>query len=412
MRGHQYGLAEQQHQQQLEDNKLRSALLKHELDRIKIQDQLSAREVARQNLALQEGQPEAELPHESFTQPNLPSRSYAGAMGLPGALSSMLRDQVGADTSTVPETPPAPETMAAPAAQATTPGTNSLGSRIAPVTIPGVDAYGVGPVGVRPRSLEEKLRESFLAKYNEPYTLSPGARRFIGDTEVGRGAPVTRSVGAGGLAETDASGKTTLVVSPRPPTPPRPPAEPLPTDVLLDGEPAKVVWNRDKRAFTDLQGNVIDNSQARIRPIRGAGSRSANPDTESRLQYDEFFKNYTRRYPVPSRADEAAALAAGQEPPTRPPSPPSLEKWSVMTPEERAGVLANPVNRIDDAEATRRMRAQPAAARPTKATQASAVPDAVTSALKGKAPNKRYKLSDGSTWDVLADGTIRPGPTQ
>lgn len=76
LRGQQAGQAQLAHKQQLEENKIRLMVLKHSIDRIKLEDQLRAREISMQNAQLLHGQPEADLPQEAVTQTNQIGRAH------------------------------------------------------------------------------------------------------------------------------------------------------------------------------------------------------------------------------------------------------------------------------------------------------------------------------------------------
>ena len=180
---------QQEHQQALEDNKLKQQIFKHQIDRLKIEDQMRSRELARQNFEWMQGQPEATLPH----QQNLPSRSFAGGMtGLPDVVSGMVRDRMGIDAAPEPQQVPSLGTMPAPAAQDTTLGTNRL-----PVQIPGVgDVLGVS---LMPASLEDMLASSIAAELNKVHTVNPEDRLVTGAGKViaeGTKRPLTVPRGA------------------------------------------------------------------------------------------------------------------------------------------------------------------------------------------------------------------------
>lgn len=217
LRGVQAGQAQQQHQQALEDNKLRALVLKHEIDRLKIDDQIRTRELARQNLEFLHGQPAADIPSDDVTspQPNLPSKSLAGMVsGLQAGASSAMTGGPAAEN---------PGTIAAPDAQATAPATHDVTRRVArAIDIPGVPALNVPGVSVRPRSMEDVIQAQIASKMAEPYTLNPGGVRMIGGTKIGEGGPAFHSVGAGGLAATTPDGETKVVVPGRAPAPVRP----------------------------------------------------------------------------------------------------------------------------------------------------------------------------------------------
>lgn len=404
-RGIAAGHAQKAHEQQLAENKLRMQLLKHQMDRIKLEDQLRTRELQKENFALLHGQPEADLPTEPVTQQNLPTeRSYAGAQSMPDLVGGLIRERMGGFA-------PTPTQMAAPDAQATTPGTNDLARRTAAVQIPGVAELGVPGVSVRPQSMEDLLRMSIAAKSIEPFNLGPDQTRFVGGREVAHGRPRTVAPTRASIALDAAGGNATKAdESLRSQTATRAPVQ---TDVLLDGAQTKVLFHpptkSDPARYTDLDGAPIENASTRIRPLRTSDGSRANPDTEARMQYQEFFKVYNRSYPAPSAQERANAQLMGEELKPAAPAPPSFEKWKVMTPEERQGVLANPAARITDEEMSKRAKSAPSTAAKPDAKSTS-VPPAVATALKGKKPNTRYKLTDGSVWDVLADGSIRPGP--
>ncbi len=73
--GQQAAQAEQQHAALLQENKLRSMVLQHEIQRMKIDDQLRAADVAQKRFSILHGQPLADMPTESVTtqQPDLPT---------------------------------------------------------------------------------------------------------------------------------------------------------------------------------------------------------------------------------------------------------------------------------------------------------------------------------------------------
>jgi hypothetical protein len=245
-RGHAAGQAEQEHQQALEDNKLRTLVLKHEIDRMKIDDQIRARDLATQNLSLLHGQPAADIPSDQVagTQPNLPStNTAAGAMtGLPNVIANLVRNKLGApaggDTTA--------GTLSAPAAQDPMTGTNPITTRVArPVTIPGVPALGVPDTSVRPRSMEALIQAQIASKMAEPYTLAPGAVRKIGTETIGEGGPAFHAVGAGGLAATTPNGETKVVVPGR-----AAPSRARTVSGMLNGHRAFAIFNPDTEKYT------------------------------------------------------------------------------------------------------------------------------------------------------------------
>lgn len=199
--GHQAAQAEKQHEQALEENKLRTMVLKHQMDGIKIENELRARSLAKENLDLLHGQPEADIPSDQVTTatPNLPSKSLAGVVqGLFGGHSQNMPDATAAPEATTPSSALVPE------AQAAQPDTHPVTSRVVrPVNIPGVPSLGVEGVSVRPQTLEAgvaarqraELEKALYGKY-APGEVSPA----LGPTPPA-GAKLT-PVPAGGLADT------------------------------------------------------------------------------------------------------------------------------------------------------------------------------------------------------------------
>lgn len=212
LQGHAAGQNESLHQQQLDENKLRTMVLKHQMDALKIEDQLRARELAKSNLELTQGQPAADIPSDTTTtaQPNLPST------GLAGVVSGLIRGRNGFNVSpggpdVTPEPAPAPEAAApaftpAPAAQDTTPGTNDVTTRLArAIQIPGVPGLGVDGVSVRPKSAEDLVQAHIAAAMRDaalkPEKVGPGERVIVNGKTIAEGGQKLMGVPAGGLAD-------------------------------------------------------------------------------------------------------------------------------------------------------------------------------------------------------------------
>jgi hypothetical protein len=334
MRGHAFAQAESAHEQQLEENKLRTQVLKHQIDSIKIEDQLRARELARQNLELQQGQPNADLPQEGVDQTNLPSRSLAGVVnGLIQARQGLMTTP-GQDTAT--GTNAAPSFTPAPAAQDTTPGTTTV-SRPAAVNIPGVDALGVPGVSVRPRSLEDLIRARAQEELTKPYNLGPGEKRFVGGQVVAEGGRKLQPVGVGGLVD---ESNNQVVVPGRGAAPARPVAgvyngqtvfgQPQPDGTFtVNGQPAPGFKPRPSAAEED-------------KPERDAQRQLTN----DRLRYNEDVSVAMRRHAEAYKAwqkkadtavngvDTATGKPLGDEPTY---TPPTFEEWQAAHPPAAKG---------------------------------------------------------------------------
>lgn len=331
IRGKQAGEASVAHQDALAQNKLRTMILKHQIEGIKIDTELRTRELARQNLELLQGQPEADLPTETFEQPNLPSRSQAGAMtGLPDVVSSLVQQRMGGA---------GPQTLAAPGAQETALGTNQA-SRVKPVQIPGVPSLGVEGVSVRPRSLEDLTHASIMAKLLEPYTLNRGDIRVAGGRVVARGmAPApTRPLVVNGRV-LDAETGDTLAEVPRQVDP----------NAVTPDERAKERALRER----GVAAREKDAATRANRPPTAATDQTGVYGTATKRGYDAFVESYKMRNPdkKPDRFGNPIAVPNW-------PAPPSLEKWYAMTPEERQRALADPKARITDEEMRKRLAAK------------------------------------------------------
>ncbi len=320
LEGHRYGQAEKEHNQALEENKLRTMVLKHHLDALKIDDAVRARELALQNLQLMHGQPEADIPAEK----NLPSTSNAGVMtGLPDVVSGMVRDRFNAvggyeqgnANAGMPEGP-GPETIAAPAAQETAPGRG----RTLPMQIPGVEGMNIPPVSIRPQSMEDIVRASIASKMAEPYTLAPGAVRNIGGTTIGRGGPQYHSIGAGGLAETGADGKLNIVA------PGRNGATGAPT---VAARAAAERWKANQlakleKAFTDSQPIAVD-AAGRPRLRLDKDAQEIRPMTQDDLvkQKAQIQQSYLQQIGAGAPGAGAPAASAPAAQPAAPATQPA-----------------------------------------------------------------------------------------
>jgi hypothetical protein len=146
IRGFQAGrsakIQKEQSKREDEDRKIKQAMLKNEMDRLKIQDQIAARNVAIQNAQLMEGQPARVRTEAADLGKSLPAPTAEFPQPVPEGAPQSIKDLLmgqkiqlqGAeiparlDRTTMPHEP---------------------------VQIPGIDAYGVGPVSIQPRTQEE-----------------------------------------------------------------------------------------------------------------------------------------------------------------------------------------------------------------------------------------------------------------
>lgn len=435
LQGRQVAQQEAIHQQALEENKLRAMILKHQINGLKIEDTLRKRALQEQNLALMSNQPESSLPTEPVRQTNLPSTSRAGGMtGLPGVVSGLMQANAGSDQ-------PGPSTMAAPAAQQPNDqlGTN-MTTRVKPVTISGVPEWGVPDTQVTPMSYEDTVRRSIMQKMMEPFNLGPDQERIIGGQVVARGAPrtlqprqpnrMTAALEATGgdpakalelEGSTRGSGANANRLTPK--------------DFLYDSTGD---GNFEQASgFVDTKGNYFDadknpirNAAARIKPLRGTG-RTANGgmtdaqrETANRSEYGQYARTYRQTNPAPTASErqqdafQRSLPNMKDMPPLKEAPPPvSYDKWKVMTAEERQQSITNPQARITDKEM--RARQQAATENPSTGKGTTAKPAAkakgplsqedVAAILKGQPKGKRYTMSqDGSQWDLLPDGTLKP----
>jgi hypothetical protein len=284
LRGHAAGQAEQEHQQTLEDNKLRTLVLKHEIDRMKIDDQVRTREFAKQNLDFLHGQPAADIPSDPVTsqQPNLPSTSLAGVVaGLQAGAASNVTGAPAAEN---------PGTIPAPAAQDPMTEAHPVTRNVArAIAIPGVPGLNVPGVSVRPRSMEDLIQAQIASKMAEPYTLAPGAKRMIGTETIGGGGPEFHSVGAGGLAVTQPTGETKLVVPGR-----AAPNRARTVSGMINGRRAFAVFNPDTEKYT-VGGKDVT---ALFTPAPSAAESS---DADEQRKFSRDFRQYTSEIAVAQR---------------------------------------------------------------------------------------------------------------
>jgi hypothetical protein len=173
LRGLAAAQAEQAHKQALEDSKLRQMLLRHGLEREKIEDQIRARQFAEENLKRLHGQPMADLPSDTVAtqQEQLPP-----AQDLMTAIRGLVSDRLpGANGQPqLPEAPPNLDAnIQAPPFQAT-PGQVRQVPRA--VQIPGVEGLGVPGYSQRPSSSEQLADVLHRAELNKAqYTkFAPG----------------------------------------------------------------------------------------------------------------------------------------------------------------------------------------------------------------------------------------------
>jgi hypothetical protein len=144
-----------------EDRKLQQQILKHQIDRLKIQDAITARAAAQENAALMEGRPARRNPNvtpmaptvaEPTLEAGLQTRGFPGAAGPsaqgptvaapPGLEGQLMRRNLGGLVPTVPQT-----SVNIPDAREYLPNE--------PVNVPGIPGLGVPGVSITPRTQEE-----------------------------------------------------------------------------------------------------------------------------------------------------------------------------------------------------------------------------------------------------------------
>jgi hypothetical protein len=430
--GKYFAQQEQIHAQAMEENKLRTLMLKHQIDGMKIEDKLRQRAIEAQNFEMMQGQPEASQPATTSYNKRLPSTGSAGIQtGLPGLVSGMIQSRNAEAGTPSPAMAPPPSSIPAPNAQAAEPGYEATRTRT-PMKISGVPEWGVPDTNIVPRSAEDIVRASIAQKLAEPRIIPRGGRLTVNGQTVAEGeapAPTRLDLAAKAVAG-DKTAKATLDTA----FPPRAGAtgRNTPRDVLLDGKPAQVLYDAQGNV-TDLDHNPIRNAATRITRAPNQGSPTANRRADqadaaaSRAEYADFYRQWKDRYPALSPTERLQQQQAKQfnadpkmKPENRipelpePPAAPSLPKWSVMTPEERQAVIQNPAARITDAEMTKRQKA--AAAKPAAGeTPAAETPKAkekfsatqVAGFLKGQEPKtgrRKVTLTDGTVWIVHPDG--------
>lgn len=120
------------------------------------------------------------------------------------------------------------------------------------------------------------------------------------------------------------------------------------------------------------------------RPV-GSGADTSVYSTENVRGYNEFQQNWKAHYPkTTGQYDQKTGEPLAPAPP-----PPSIEKWSVMTPKERLDVMSNPDARITDAEMQRRQGVGSATVAPSSA---SAAPSSAGVIVTKPGTTQRYKF--------------------
>lgn len=297
-KGARAGQAEKEHAEAMEQSKLKQLILKHELDRLKIDDKILARQLATQNLGFLQGQPAADMPSEDVTsqQPNLPSKNLAGMV------QGLIQQRQGMEAApdAVPTAAPDPSQMftPAPAAQSPTPGTNPVTRQVPrSMTIPGVEGLNVPGVSVRPQSREDLLRAQFASKMNEPYTLAPDATRFVGGTEMARGASRNVVLPQGSILANEGTGKTVATGAPRA-------KRGRSVAGMLNGARDFAIFDPDTEKYTK---NGVDVT-AVFKPAPTA-SEAGDADRDAQRQWNQDFRQYSNEIAQDQRA-LATALKA------------------------------------------------------------------------------------------------------
>lgn len=316
--GHQAAQAEAQHEQAMEENKLRQMVLKHQMDGIKIENELRARAVAESNLQMLHGQPAADLPSDpvTTTQQNLPSQNLAGMV------TGLIRGRQGLGDDAVSVDPP-PETVAAPAAQAETPGTNSQTTMVPrAIDIPGVPSLGQPGVSVRPRSLEDVIRAQVATKLAEPFNLNEGQTRFVGGQPIARGTPKPITTAAGARTVLDPSDPNSRILTGGARTAPEP------------------------SAFSkDMQERRLKDAEARTAATRAAAEAAAaerkqrTAETTAMRLYTADVANGWKQHADKMKEWETTNKVAMPGEETEAPiyTPPSLDEWQALHPERAPG---------------------------------------------------------------------------
>jgi hypothetical protein len=335
LQGHQFAQAESQHQQQLEENKLRTLVLKHEIDRMKIDDQIRARDLSKQNLDLLHGQPAADIPSDAVTTatPNLPSRNLAGVVQglIQGGQGQGVES--GAPAPVTSSTPPSmPSTIPAPGAQAPETLTHPETAMVPrAVQIPGVDAFGGAPaipgVSVRPRSMEDVIRAQIAAEMAKPYTLKDDESRMLGNQVVAKGGGKKVIVPRGGTLVDENNPAQPLAVG-------QPAAKrSRPVAGTLNGKPVYAVFDQDTERYT-VGGEDVT---ATFKPLPRASA-----DAETQRQHMNDWREYTAEQAAKQKAHAEAfrawqtkttanpAMPGEETPPPEAPAFQSFEDWKAV----------------------------------------------------------------------------------
>jgi hypothetical protein len=288
--GRQAALQEQAHAQQLKDNKLRAQVLKHEIDRMKIDDQLLARQVAIDNFKILHGQPAADLPQE---QSQITPENVS-----PHDLQGVLATLFGKRTSDVsPHAAPGPVDQG-PGASRPQVGSFTR-SRPVSVPVPGIDAFNGAPavpgVSLRPETAEaisdkQRIADILKARFtvHKPGDVIPGI-----ESEPPAG-PEYKAVGAGGMAAVGPGGVRQVI---------GPAARPVRPAVV---RPAVVRRENGGYDVVDMtpgptQGKTIKSIPGAPKAPKAPTPALANAEEQrqwqrARAEFEDFYKEAARNH--------------------------------------------------------------------------------------------------------------------
>ncbi len=268
-RGHEIRRSKEELSAAQDERKLRTQVLRHQIDRLKIEDALHAREIEQQNAAAMNGMiSESDLTPDQTQGGVLPARSLASVVH---GLFNPQQGQGQAPGSAMfqPPTPaaaPAPgfvgpvQPVAAPVTSTSLPDVQAP-VRMAPAQIRGIPAIGdtpavpgyAQPLQTREEVSKARTIAALQDAMNKTYTVAPGSEVVIPSLgTIAKGGPKPRTFQA--------------------------------VNRLVNGKPASVNYDPSTGAYTDQSGQAIAGTIAPI-PTRapaaaGAAGGSASSDVK------------------------------------------------------------------------------------------------------------------------------------
>lgn len=352
IRGHQAGQAASAHEQATAENKIRTMILKHEMDRMKVDD--AVREYSLKHAAQEagfsalQGQPEAAIPGVQVGQ-RLPDTAAGGAStGLRDIVSSLVQGPQPGDAG--PANPEPPTGGLADLVKAMQPGqaTPSAGRKVfTPVQFSGLPAAvggGTAAYTRTPQSKEELDRAAIALRRAEQPSQIVGPEQSLVGTNPDTGAKEVQYTNTAARPVAGEYGQFQQAY-----------AESLGAKSFKDLTPAQKLAAMPAYARSKLDPQVQasiqagrDATQAHLRFLeRDAGNREADRKdaatlTGQRRLYDDYQHTYAQQHADAMKAwsEKNKTAMPGEEPAQPEYAPDDFETWSAAHPPKGKGAAS------------------------------------------------------------------------